>query len=292
MTAVVTVKPSVAGVQTPSQQVWRRFRKSTPGRVGAVIVIVSILIALLAPLLASYDPIKISYSSILKPPSSEHFFGTDNLGRDIFSRVLYGARISLQVGVLATGVAMVIGSILGVLAGYYGKWVDNVSGWFSDVLLAFPSILLAIGIVAVAGPGITNTMLAVSIVQIPTYLRLARAVVISVREREFVQAADALGATQSRIIFTHVLPNSLTPLIVQASLSIATATIEAAALGFLGLGALPPTPEWGTMLNDAREYYQSAPWTMIFPGLAIFFSVLGFNLLGDGLRDVLDPRGN
>ncbi len=292
MTAVISGKPSVQGVHTPSQQVWRRFRKSTPGRVGAVIVIVFILLALCAPFIATYDPIKISYSAILKPPSSEHLFGTDNLGRDILSRVLYGSRISLQVGVFATGVAMVIGSILGVLAGYYGRAVDNVSGWFSDVLLAFPSILLAIGIVAVAGPGITNTMLAVSIVQIPTYLRLARAVVISVREREFVQAAGALGATQSRIIFTHVLPNSLTPLIVQASLSIATATIEAAALGFLGLGALPPTPEWGTMLNDAREYYQTAPWTMIFPGLAIFFSVLGFNLLGDGLRDVLDPRGN
>jgi peptide/nickel transport system permease protein len=293
-TATAPTPPNPLEVsRTPSAQVWQRFKKSTPGKVGAVIVIMFIFLALIAPIIKPYDPtIDRSYTSILLPPSSEHWFGTDNLGRDIATRVLHGARISLQVGVFATLVSMLIGSILGVISGYYGKWVDNLTGWFSDVLMAFPSILLAIGIVAVAGPGLTNTMLAVSIVQIPTYIRLARSVVLSVREREFVQAADALGASQFRIIFSHVLPNSLTPLIVQASLSIATATIEAAALGFLGLGAQPPAPEWGTMLADTKDYYQTAPWTMIFPGLAILFTVLGFNLLGDGLRDVLDPRAN
>ncbi len=294
--STATATPSTNPLEvsrTPSAQLWRRFRKSTPGKLGAVIVIVFVFLALIAPIIKPYDPtIDRSYTALLLSPSNEHWFGTDNLGRDIATRVLHGARISLQVGVFATLVSMLIGSILGVLSGYYGKWVDNLTGWLSDVLMAFPSILLAIGIVAVAGPGLTNTMLAVSIVQIPTYIRLARAVVLSVREREFVQAADALGASQFRIIFSHVLPNSLTPLIVQASLSIATATIEAAALGFLGLGAQPPAPEWGTMLADAKDYYQTAPWTMIFPGLAILCTVLGFNLLGDGLRDVLDPRAN
>ncbi|MBB6099294.1 peptide/nickel transport system permease protein [Deinobacterium chartae] len=277
----------------PSSQLWRRFRRSTPAKAGLIIVMIFTLLAVLAPVIKPYDPTSDrSFRDKLKPPSVEHIFGTDNLGRDVATRVLHGARISLQVGIVATLLAMVVGSLLGLLAGYYGGWIDSTTGWLSDILLAFPGILLAIGIVAVRGPGLTNTMIAVSIVQIPIYLRLARSVVISVREREFVQAAGALGAGQNRILFKHVLPNSVTPLIVQASLSIATATIEAAALGFLGLGAQPPAPEWGTMLADAFQVgvYLTAPWTMIFPGLAILFTVLGFNLLGDGLRDVLDPR--
>ncbi|MFN8510850.1 MAG: ABC transporter permease [Deinococcaceae bacterium] len=291
MTAVSDPSQMETSTQTSFQLVWRRFRKSTSGKIGAVIVIIFVLLALLAPILKPYDPtLDRSYADILKPPSSSHWFGTDNLGRDIATRVLHGARISLQVGILATLVAMCIGSFLGILAGFYGKWVDGITGWFSDVLMAFPGILLAIGIVAVAGPGLTNTMLAVSIVQVPVYLRLARSVVISIREREYIQAAQALGSSSFRVMGRHVLPNSLTPLVVQASLSIATATIEAAALGFLGLGAQPPMPEWGTMLADAKDYYQTAPWTMLFPGLAILLTVLGFNLLGDGVRDVLDPR--
>jgi len=295
---------------------WRRFRKSTPGKIGAFIVLVFVALALLAPVIKPYDPRNepSNYTQRLKPPSSEHIFGTDNLGRDVAVRILHGARISLVVGILSTLVAMVFGSLFGILAGYFGGWFDTVVGYVSDILLAFPGILLAIIITAIiplridpnAVGLVANTlnflqernvdlrlfgaMLAVSIVAIPVYVRLARSVVLSVREREFVQAAGALGAGQSRIIFRHVLPNSLTPLIVQGSLSIATATIEVAALGFLGLGATPPAPEWGTMISDAKDYYQTAPWTMVFPGLAILLTVLGFNLLGDGLRDVLDPR--
>ncbi|WP_221088772.1 ABC transporter permease [Deinococcus aquaedulcis] len=312
---------------------WRRFRRSTPGKVGAVIVAIFVLLAVLASVIKPYDPTTDrNYRMNLKPPSisalwnkdvAETYtdpvsgkvnvwaapFGTDNLGRDIMTRVLHGTRISLKVGVVSTVLALVIGSLLGVLAGYFGGWLDSVLGYLTDVMLAFPSILLAIGfasifstdnpplliagldrLFALNSPQLVTAMLAVSLVQVPVYLRLARGVVLSVREREFVQAAGALGATQGRMIFRHVVPNSLSPLIVQGALSIATATIEVAALGFLGIGAQPPLPEWGTMISDSRQYYIDAPWTMVFPGLAIFLTVLGFNLLGDGLRDVLDPR--
>ena len=334
---MTTTAPAPAPERRKSQNMfWRRFRKSLPGKTGAVIVLFFVLLALLAPVIRPYDPTTDrSYTDRLVPPSLvalwnpavreqykndagqvqyfKHPFGTDNLGRDIAVRVLHGARISLQVGLIATMSAMIVGSLLGVVSGYFGGWFDNVSGYLSDLLLAFPSILLAIIIVAIipvsSGPGVGGfeglinwlaargvdvrlygAMLAVSIVQVPVYIRLARSVVLSVREREFVQAAGALGAGGGRIMWRHVLPNSLTPLIVQGSLSIATATIEVAALGFLGLGATPPAPEWGTMIADAKDYYGSAPWTMLFPGLAILLTVLGFNLLGDGLRDVLDPR--
>lgn len=321
---------------TPKQDsiFWRRFRRSTPGKVGAVIVLAFVLLAVFASVLKPYDPRSEPnrYSLRLKPPSVTALwneeakqtytdpvsgkvnvfaapFGTDNLGRDVLTRVLHGTRISLKVGVVSTILALVIGSLLGVLAGYFGGWLDSVLGYVTDVMLAFPGILLAIGfasifsadnpplliagmdrLFALNSPQLVTAMLAVSLVQIPVYLRLARGVVLSVREREFVAAAGALGASQWRMVFRHVLPNSLSPLIVQGALSIATATIEVAALGFLGIGAQPPLPEWGTMISDSRQYYLDAPWTMIFPGLAIFLTVLGFNLLGDGLRDVLDPR--
>lgn len=332
----ITPKPEP---QRRSQNVfWRRFRRSTPGKVGAVIVLIFVLLAVLAPVIKPYDAYRDrSLVDRLKPPSIaalwspavrerytepdgsvnyfEHPFGVDQNGSDVATRVLHGARISLQVGILATLVAMVLGAFLGVLAGFLGGWFDNAVGYVSDILLAFPGILLAIMITALIptnpadAPGVIarliawmqsrdidvrlyGAMLAVSIVQVPIYVRLARSVVLSVREREFVQAAGALGATSGRVMFRHVLPNSLSPLIVQGSLSIATATIEVAALGFLGLGATPPAPEWGTMIADAFQIgvYLTAPWTMIFPGLAILLTVLGFNLLGDGLRDVLDPR--
>ncbi|GEM48142.1 ABC transporter permease [Deinococcus cellulosilyticus] len=298
---------------------WKRFRKSSPGKVGAVIVLIWVIVALIGPILKPYDATTDrSFRDRQQPPSIsalwntelkekltdengkvqyfKHPFGTDNLGRDVAVRVLHGSRISLQIGLAATVLAMLIGSFLGIISGFFGKTVDNVIGWFTDILLAFPGILLAIAVSAIRPPDISATaalyltMVAVSVVQIPVYVRLARGVVIGVKEREFIQAAHALGAPTGQIIFKHVLPNSLTPLIVQGSLSIATATLEAAALGFLGLGAQPPFPEWGTMIADSRDLYQLAPWTMIFPGLAILTWVLGFNLLGDGLRDVLDPR--
>lgn len=328
---ITTIQPEKKSWQ--QNLLWRRFKKSTPGKVGAFIVILFMLLALLAPVLKPYDPTTDrNYRLNKKPPSisalwnaevkeiyadpvSGKFnlfvspFGTDNLGRDVFTRVLHGARLSLKVGVLSTLLALVIGSLLGVFSGYFGGWFDTIMGYLSDVLLAFPSILLAIGFATIFSgdavplfielldkifflnsPQLVTAMLAVSLVQVPVYLRLARSVVLGIRQSEYVHAAHALGASQWRKIFRHILPNSLSPLIVQGALSIATATIEVAALGFLGIGAQPPLPEWGTMISDSREYYIDAPWMMIFPGLAILFTVLGFNLLGDGLRDVLDPR--
>jgi peptide/nickel transport system permease protein len=229
----------------------------------------------------------------LKPPSLEHWFGTEGLGRDVLVLVWYGLRTSLFVGLVSVGLGLVVGVLLGLLAGYFRGWLETLIGWVTDILLAFPSILLAIAVVTVSGPSLTSVMLAVGIVQIPIFIRLTRSMVLSLREQEFVQTVRAFGATPARIIFRHILPASLAPLVVQATLSIGTATLEAAGLGFLGLGAKPPTPELGTMLSDAFKngYSLSSPWTMIFPGLMITIIVLAFNLLGDGLRDALDPRG-
>ena len=278
---------------TPLQIALRRFGKSGPGRLGAILTAIFVLLALLAPVLRPYDASTDgSLKDRLQAPSSIHIMGTDDNGRDVAVRIWHGAGISLRVGILSVAGALIFGSIIGLAAGFFGGRLDLIVGWLTDILLAFPGTLLAIAIVAVRGPGLDNTLLAISVVQIPIYVRLARGAVLGVRELDFVQAANALGSSQARILFRHLLPNSLTPLIVQSTLSIATATLETAALGFLGLGAQPPTPEWGTMIADAFRggYWDSAFWTTLFPGLAILVSVLGFNLLGDGLRDVLDPR--
>jgi peptide/nickel transport system permease protein len=294
--SVATAPTAVSGerVETPWSIFRRRFRKSGPGKLGAVLTALFVALALLAPILKPYDPsLDGDLTKKLQPPSLQHIMGTDDLGRDIATRVWHGAQISLRVGVLSVSLALLIGSVLGFLAGFVGGWFDTVIGWLTDLMLAFPGTLLAIGIVAISPkPTLENTLLAISIVQIPIYIRLARGSVIGLRDLEYVQAANALGASNLRVLFRHLVPNALTPLLVQGTLSIATATLETAALGFLGLGAQPPTPEWGTMIADAFRgaYWDSAPWTTIFPGLAILFSVLGYNLLGDGLRDVLDPR--
>lgn len=279
--------------ETPTQQAVKRFMKSTPGKIGLVLTILLVLIALLAPVFRPYDPTTDrDYINRVKPPTAEHVFGTDNLGRDVLVRTLHGAKISLQVGVISVSLGLIVGTLLGLLAGYFRGWPETLIGWFTDIMLAFPGTLLAIAIVAVAGPSLMNAMIAVGIVQIPVYIRLARSMVLSLRELDFVQAATALGAPNGRILFRHIMPGILAPLIVQATLSIGTATLEAAALGFLGLGAQPPAPEWGAMIADSFRggYATNAPWTMIFPGLGIMFTVLAFNLLGDGLRDALDPR--
>jgi peptide/nickel transport system permease protein len=290
--AVIT--SSSPKVETPFSIFRRRFRRSGPGRLGAILTAIFIALALLAPVLKPYDASRDGNLEIkLQAPSLQHIMGTDDLGRDIATRVWHGAQISLRVGVISVSLALIVGSFVGFLAGFLGGWFDTFVGWLTDLMLAFPGTLLAIGIVAISPkPSLENTLLAISIVQIPIYIRLARASVIGLRDLEYVQAANALGASNLRILFRHLVPNALTPLIVQGTLSIATATLETAALGFLGLGAQPPTPEWGTMIADAFRgaYWDSAPWTTIFPGLAILFSVLGYNLLGDGLRDVLDPR--
>ncbi len=281
-------------IETPLGIFVRRFRKSGPGRLGAVLTVLFIALALLAPVLKPYDASRDGdLNQKLLAPSAQHIMGTDDLGRDIATRVWHGAQISLRVGVMSVSLALVVGSFFGFLAGFLGGWFDTVVGWFTDLMLAFPGTLLAIGIVAISPkPNLESTLLAIGIVQIPIYIRLSRGSVIGLRDLEYVQAANALGASNLRVLFRHLVPNALTPLIVQATLSIATATLETAALGFLGLGAQPPTPEWGTMIADAFRgaYWDSAPWTTVFPGLAILFSVVGYNLLGDGLRDVLDPR--
>jgi len=272
----------------------QRFWRSTSGRIGAVLAIALVTLALLAPILHPYDPtIDRDYLARLASPNSQHWFGTDALGRDVLTLIWYGIRTSLFISVISVSLGFLIGVAFGLLGGYLSGRVDGVISWLTDILLAFPSILLAIAIVTVTGPSLQSAMVAIAIVQIPIYIRLTRSMVLSLREQEFVQATRALGANPWRIIFQHILPASLAPLIVQASLSIGTATLEAAGLGFLGLGAQPPTPELGSMLADAFKggYSLTAPWTTIFPGLFITLMVLAFNLLGDGLRDGLDPKG-
>jgi peptide/nickel transport system permease protein len=257
---------------------------------GLCIILLMSALAVFAPLVARQDPLEQALTQRLRPPSASHYFGTDNLGRDVFSRVIYGGRISLRVGVVAVALGAAAGTLLGLLAGYGGRATDSVISRSMEVILAFPSTLLAIAVVAARGPGIENAMLAIGLISVPIYARQTRASVLSLKERDFVLAARCMGASGTRILFRHILPNGLSPLIVLATLGIATAIIEAAALGFLGLGSQPPTPEWGLMLTDARNFLNNAPWAMIFPGVAIMLTVLGFNLVGDGLRDALDPQ--
>ncbi|MEW4286444.1 ABC transporter permease [Priestia koreensis] len=275
---------------SPWKEAWRGFRKNKLAVIGTGIVLFFIILALAAPWIAPQGFNEQMISKKLQPPSSEHWFGTDDFGRDILSRVIYGARISLWVGFVAVLGSVIVGSLLGILAGYYGKWIDTVISRVFDIMLAFPSILLAIGIVAVLGPSLENALIAIAVINIPNFGRLIRSKVLSVKQEEYILSAKAIGMKDSRILFHHILPNSMTPIIVQGTLAIATAIIEAAALGFLGLGARAPEPEWGKMLADSKTFLVQAPWTMVFPGIAIMLTVLGFNLMGDGLRDALDPR--
>ncbi|GAB4382342.1 MAG: ABC transporter permease [Elainellaceae cyanobacterium] len=283
-------------VQTSSfQKAKRRFLKSISARVGLTLTIILLLLALLAPVLRPFDPATArDFTARLSPPSLEHWFGTDGLGRDMLSLVWYGIRISLLISVVSVTLGLVTGTLLGLVAGYFRGWWERVIGWLTDILLSFPSILLAIAVATVIGPSLPSVMIAVGVVQIPIFIRLTRSMVLSLREQGFVQTVRAFGARPGRIIFLHILPSSLAPLVVQATLSIGTATLEAAGLGFLGLGAKPPTPELGTMLSDSftNGYALSRPWTILMPGLTITLIVLAFNLLGDGLRDSLDPRGS
>jgi peptide/nickel transport system permease protein len=257
--------------------------------VGMVIIALIVVVSLIGPGLAPYNPILPAPLDRLEGPTSAHFFGTDSLGRDIFSRVIYGSRISLLIGLISVTISLVPGTLLGLLAGYFGGRLDSLIMRLMDVLLAFPAILLAIFITAILGPSLPNTMIAVGIVYIPHYARIVRSSVLSLREQLFIQAIGHLGGSHFRILWRHVLPNSLPPIIVYATLGMGTAVLQAAALGFLGLGAQPPMPEWGAMLSEGRQYIQLAPHVAAFPGAAILFLVLGFNLFGDGLRDVLDP---
>ncbi|MFD1849829.1 nickel transporter permease [Oceanobacillus bengalensis] len=275
---------------SPWKDTFKRLRKNRFAIIGFTIILFFILLGLLAPVLSSYTYEEQNLANRLHPPSEEYWLGADHIGRDIFTRIAYGARVSLQVGFFAVTGALVFGTLLGILAGYFGRWIDMLISRIFDILLAFPSILLAIAIVAILGPSLENALIAIAIVNIPIFGRLVRSKVISLREEEYIMAAKAQGMKSGRILFHHILPNSIAPIIVQATLSFGTAILEAAALGFLGLGVQPPTPEWGQMLADSRDFIQLAPWTLFAPGISIMLVVLGFNLIGDGLRDALDPK--
>ncbi len=258
--------------------------------VGLGILLLLILLALAAPVLTSHDPEKQDLSHVLRPPSAEYPLGTDYLGRDILARLLYGARLSLLIGFMAVAIGLVVGVPLGAISGYYGGWSDMTIQRIADVLLSFPGFLLALSLVAILGIGLQNVIIAVGISAIPSFIRLVRGSVLTIRELAYIEAAHSIGVHDFSIITRHVVPNATTPVIVQATLNLGTAILTAAGLGFLGLGVQPPTPEWGTMLGEGRNYIFSNPNMATFPGLAIFLAVLGFNLLGDGLRDALDPR--
>jgi peptide/nickel transport system permease protein len=278
--------------RSPASAAWRRLVASPAARAGLIMVVAFLVLALVTPLVHVYDArTDANLGFRLRSPTAAHPFGTDSLGRDILVRILHATRVSLGLAISAVAVAAVLGSAMGFLAGYLRGRVDLAVMFCMDIVLAFPATLLAIAIVAMIGPGLRNSLFAISLVSIPAYARLSRSSVLALREQEFVLAAQGLGGSAGRVLASHIVPNSLPPLIVQTTLSIAFAILEAAALGFLGLGAQPPTPEWGAMLADSYKYFTSgAWWVFCFPGAAIMLSVLGFNLLGDGLRDALDPR--
>jgi peptide/nickel transport system permease protein len=267
-----------------------RIRKSPLTLVGIGIILCLVLTALLAPLIAPHDPFQLDPRNRLKPPSSEHWFGTDTAGRDMLSRVIFGTRISIRIGATVVFLAVISGCLIGLFSGYIGGKFDELVMRITDIFFSVPYLILAMAITAALGPGLLNAMLSLSIVWWPIYARLIRGQVLQIREAPYIEAARGLGASRKRIIFRHVLPNAITPVIVQASLDFGNAIMYAAALSFIGLGAQPPTPEWGAMISTARNYLQDSWWFATFPGLAILVTVIGFNLLGDGIRDLSDPR--
>jgi ABC-type dipeptide/oligopeptide/nickel transport system permease subunit len=268
----------------------KRFKRNKAAVAGLTILVILMLVAIFAPYIAPYDPYDAQMQIALQKPSAQHLLGCDELGRDVLSRIIYGARISLRVGLEAVAIALGIGIFLGALAGYYGGWIDLLIMRVMDVMLAFPSILLAIAFMAVLGRGIDNAVIAIGIVSIPEYARIVRGSVLSVKENDYVMAARAIGNSNNGIIFRHILPNIIAPIVVRATLGISSAILDTAALGFLGLGVKPPDAEWGTMLGMGRGYIWNATHLLTYPGLAITTTVLAFNLMGDGLRDALDPR--
>ncbi len=288
--SVPQVADQLALVGRPRSRVWARLRTHPSALVGMAILAVYVLASLLGPLLFRYDPIHNNLAEAFLPNSLNHPLGTDDLGRDELVRLLYGTRYTLALGFAAVAIGLAVGVPMGAFSGYFGGWVDLLSQRLTDIMLAFPNILLALALVAVLGVGLQNVIIAVGITSIPIFVRLVRASALSVRELPYVEAGRALGVPSAAILFKHVIPNSLAPVIVQASLQLGAAILIAAGLGFLGLGVQAPTPEWGTMLGSSRNYIFSDPNLATFPGLAIFGAVLAFNLFGDGLRDALDPR--
>ena len=273
-----------------AKEVWRRFKKNKLAVAGLIIIFILIIAAILAPVIAPYGYDDQDYSATLIRFSKEHILGTDNLGRDILSRLLYGSRVSLTIGFISVGIGLIVGGLVGAIAGYYGGVLDDVLMRIVDIIMAIPSIILAISICAALGPGLVNTMIAVGISSIPNYARILRSSILSIKQQEFVEAATAIGASDARIIAKHIIPNSLSGLIVQASMGVGRAIISAASMSFVGLGIQPPNPEWGAMLSFGRTYFRDYGYMVLYPGLFIFIAVLSMNLIGDGLRDALDPR--
>jgi len=287
----ISTRASTTRKDVASQRLyWRMFARRRTALFGALILLILVSASLTAPLLSTQDPEMMVLAQVLKPPSSQFPLGTDYLGRDILTRILYGGRLSLLIGLLAVAVGLAIGVPLGAISGYYGGWADLVIQRIADILLAFPGFLLSLSLVAALGVGLQNVIISVGIGALPSFIRLVRGSVLTIRELTYIEAARATGVPDWVILFRHILPNAMAPVIVQATLNLGTAILVAAGLGFLGLGVQPPTPEWGTMLGEGRSYIFSAWYVATFPGIAIFLAVLGFNLLGDGLRDALDPR--
>jgi peptide/nickel transport system permease protein len=276
--------------ESPGARAWRRLLRRKSAVLGLVIIVLFVAVAVFAPLIAPYDPTQQSWTSIRKPPSWQHWFGTDESGRDLFSRVIHGARASLLAGVVSISIALSLGVPVGLLAGYGGRWIDALIGRITDAMLAIPFLILAIALAAFLGPSLQNAMIAIGLTATPIFVRLTRGQVMAVKVEDYVEAARAVGNPPVRIAVKHILPNILPALIVQATISIATAIIAEASLSFLGLGQQPPAPSWGSMLNTAQRFLTNAPWMAVWPGLAIFLTVLSFNILGDGLRDALDPK--
>ncbi len=283
-------RPAPGANASPWRRAGRRLVQRRAAMLGLAIVLAFLALAVLAPWLAPHDPIATSWSAIRKPPSAEHWFGTDDIGRDVLSRVIWGTRASLLAGVVSVSISLLLGVPLGLAAGYLGGITDAFISRLTDAFLACPFLILAIALAAFLGPSLSNAMIAIGISATPIFVRLTRAQVLNVKVEDFIEAARALGNPRWRVVLRHVLPNITAPLIVQATLAIAAAVIAEASLSFLGLGQQPPAPSWGSMLNTAKNYVDNAPWMAIWPGLAIFALVLAFNLLGDGLRDALDPR--
>lgn len=292
MTGAATDATSPPREISPGRRALRRLVRRRGAMIALGIVVCFVLLAVFAPALSPYDPLATTWSAIRKGPGAQHWFGTDEIGRDVLSRVLWGARASLLAGVVSVSLSLAFGVPIGLLAGYAGGWLDALISRLTDAMLACPFLILAIALAAFLGPSLTNAMIAIGISATPLFVRLTRGQVLQVKVEDYIEAARTVGNSPLRIVLRHILPNIVPPLIVQATLAIAAAIIAEAALSFLGLGQQPPTPSWGSMLNTAKNYIDNAPWMAVWPGLSIFVLVLSFNLLGDGLRDALDPKQN
>jgi len=288
---IESLPPKRERIRTPMTEFIRKFRKQHLAVVAALFILALVIIAILAPWIVPFDPEEyFDYDRINQAPSALHWLGVDSLGRDIFSRIVMGTRISLAAGFISVALGAIVGTVLGLLAGYYEGWWERIVMRISDVLLAFPGILLAIGVIAVLGPSMVNVVIAVAVFSIPAFARLVRGNTLSLKNMTYIEAVRSIGASDFTILFKHILPGTISPILVYGTMRIGTSIITAASLSFIGLGAQPPTPEWGAMLNEARSDMVLAPHVAIFPSLAIFLTVLAFNLLGDGLRDALDPK--